>query len=155
MATSALPLVIDALVALCEDLMPADVDVFDGPGVSDSAAQAAIFIGTDSLEQSDEVTAGSASQAWAQIGQGGDRDQEGVVNCVAQAWSGDTTQKSARDAAYALTQLVEAAVRDDYTLGVPQLLWATYGGDERLDFQQDDAGVRARVYFQVGFRARL
>lgn len=76
---------------------------------------------------------------------------------TAHSWIGDVgtaAQKVARDAAYAMTTVVENLMRSNNTLGVTTVLWTGFGGEELVQ-NQDENGARAWVSFTISFRARI
>jgi hypothetical protein len=155
MATSAVPAVIDALVAL-SDAALSTVTVYDGFGVSDDPGDF-LMIGVDDPDSGDAASSTDSSQQAATLGTGRARDETGEVTCVALSWNGNGDQKAARDAVFATTAAVETLCRSNPSLSITgyPLLVVGFGATQRLMQNQDEDGAEAAVFFSVRFRARL
>ena len=154
MSTSAVPAVIDALVTATRTSLPS-LRVYDGVGISDDPGDW-LMIGVDDpdVESRRRTFAATARQEWAHANFTA-RDEEGDVTCVAMSWNGDADIKAARDAVYATTAAVETVLRANPSLGVPNVLWTSFGPDLDLSQMQGENGASAFVIFTVRFRARL
>ena len=155
MATSAVPEVIDALVALARTEVT-DTLVFDGIGATDDPGNF-LMIGVEDPDIEGAAFSADVKQGWANANYT-TRDEEGDITCVALAWvgdSGDAGQKAARDAAYAITAALEAALRTDPSLGLPTLLWSGFGTTSQLSQAQGSGGSSALLVFRINFRARI
>lgn len=156
MATSAIPDLIDALVALARTALP-DTLVFDGIGATDDPGDF-LMIGVEDPDIEGAAFSADVKQDWAAMGPNAPRDEEGDITCVALAWvgeSGSDGQKAARDAAYAITAALEAALRVDVTLGLPTLLWTGFGTTSQLSQAQGAGGSSALIVFRIHFAARI
>lgn len=153
MATSALPTLINALVTNATATL-ADVDVYDGLGVTSDPAQNTLHIGVDDVNTPAEAFSGHAQQQWANANHTS-RDEEGHVVCAAASWNGDGDAKAARDGAFATVAAIENMLRDDPSQGIAALLWTSLGGRIALSQWQDDGGATAVVIFTVLYRARI
>lgn len=152
MATSAVPFVIDALVAAATTALP-NLGVYDGFGLSDTPGDF-LMVGVEDPDNADTAESANAQQSWAHVG-GTARDEEGDVTCCALSWNGDGDQNAARTAAYATLAALEDLLRADKTLGVATVLWTSFGTSQQLHQAQDTSGAVAWVVFQIHFRARL
>lgn len=151
MATSAIPSVIDALVAIGQSVE--SVVVIDGFGTTDDPGDF-LMIGVDDPDNEGSAQSADSQQNWASNNPGS-VDESGQVTCAALSWNGDSDPKAARDAAFATCGALAVAIRNNPTLGLPTLLWARYGTQQTLTQNQDDNGAMAIVVFQVYFRARI
>lgn len=152
MSTSAIPDVIDALVTACTSALT-NISVYDGWGVSDDPGDF-LMIGVDDPDANNETNSGSSQQDWANA-TGTKRNESGDISCAALSWNGDSDQKAARTAVFATTAAVEDVLRSDYTLGLPTLLWTSYGTSTQLTQSVNSTGAMALVVFKVHFEARI
>lgn len=153
MATSQIPTLIDALVALAQSVEIPSLTVYDGTGSIANPGDF-IMIGVDDPDAPDSSNAADSQQQWAAT-TGGAIDETGKVTCAALSWNGNGDQKAARDAAFATCNALATALRSNPTLGLAQLLWVRYGADQALSQDQTDAAAQALVIFSVYFRARF
>lgn len=156
MAGSAVPLVIDALVAKAQAIP--DVTASDGLNV-DQNYGSYLMIGVEDPDSTDMQFSAETSEDFASTGAGAhSRDEEGDIVCAAWAWNGlhgSEGSKAARDAAYAILDALALAIREDISLGVPQLLWASPRTSTRLSQLQSSEGSGALLVFRINFHARL
>lgn len=164
--TSQVPAVIDYLVAtaktssLLGQANPA-VSVFDGvqPPAATQALPQVLWIGADPT-QPDGVFA-DGTQSFALLDHARTKDEDGIITCAAQHWSGDPSVKVHRDGAAAIVAGVETMLRGDAGVTGPGdakmgglVLWS--GVDVgRWQTRQLAGGVAVLVVFTVMFRARL
>ena len=158
MVASRIPAVIDALVATWR---AAGINVIDGPVPSDDY-RGAIWVGYDAngLEVSNFNAATTRSE-WGPMGQRA-RDEELSITCAAVALGNGVDYKPARDAAFALVEAADTAIRQrpaDPSLGLlgnvaPYLVAAIHVTDL---FQEptENAGPQARVTFTVDVKTRI
>jgi len=155
-ATSVVPALIDALVTQATAALPTKM-VSYGSGVTDDPGDY-LMVGISDPDNTDDfVDSADAEGTWAGLGNHA-RDQRGNIWCVAASTNGDASnagQKAAVDAAYATVAAVDTLVRNSPTLGILVGGWAIHGSSERLSMSQDHHGARARVAFQIAFKARL
>ncbi|KUH38386.1 MULTISPECIES: hypothetical protein [Streptomyces] len=155
MATSAVPAAIDALLAILRAAPAlADVDIIDGPPTGDMSAADIVAVGW----QPDGEDAVSLVQEFAYAG-ARRRDEEFVISCWLESWTGDSDVASRRTRAFELLAVVEDALRaSDAAPEAPTLggavLWAhlTAGTLRQVN---TDQGVRVGVAFSVACRARI
>ena len=152
MGTSAVPDVIDALVTACTAALP-NAKVYDGFGISDDPGDF-LMIGVDDPDAADKANSAESEQAWANA-DGTARDETATITCAALSWNGDANQKTARDGAYAITAAVENLLRANPSLGLPTVLWTSFGTSSQLTQVQDEQGALALLVFRIQFRARL
>jgi hypothetical protein len=138
----------------------APVDVRYGYGYTDTQVGTAVMIGaTDPFsEPGTPDTIEESSQQWVGTGNGGRRDEEGDLQCVAVSWTGNPGQEGvqeAYEAAYAATAGVEAYLKANPTVGdVLGLLWAEFGTDSQAR-EFDNNGPVCLLQFSIHFRARF
>lgn len=153
MATSAIPALINALVANATAALT-DTDVYDGFGVTSDPAENVLHIGVDDVNNDGGASSAYAQQEWANANHTS-RDEDGHVVCAASSWNGDGDAKAARDGAFATVAAIENMLRANPSQGVATLLWTSLGGSINLSQWQDDAGATAVVIFTVNYRARI
>lgn len=153
MATSAVYDVIDALLAEAPSRMPAKVQVLDGAAVTEGPGDF-LMIGSNDPDSEDDMDAASSRQEWAHANHTA-RDEVGEVNLVALSWNGAGDQAQARHRVKAICAGLEDLLRETPTLGLPTLLWTSFGPS--LDFKQaqGEAGAAAQATFTVLFQARI
>lgn len=160
MTVSVVPLLIDALVARCQDALPSTVAVYDGMGVSDDPSDY-VMIGVEDPFR-DTESASESKQEWFEAGVGAKRSETGTILCAALAWTGDTNVKVARERVYDTANAIAAMLRAgepdnprDFSLGLDGLLWTSYGTNSRLHQGQTDDGCFALVMFEIYFEAQI
>lgn len=157
MGTSAVFGLIDTLVAHFREVLPADVQVYDGYGLSDDANDF-LMVGVEDPNGS-EATSADVKQEWAGLGAKA-RYEAGTVTCAALAWRGnpgEQGQGEARAAAAAIIAAVENDLRADPNLGgtVPGLMWTGFGDRLRLIQDQSESGPWALVVFDIAYKAKI
>lgn len=163
--TSQVPAVIDYLVAAAQAsaLLGAanpKVSVFDGPqppAATQSLPQV-LWIGCDPSQQ-DGVFA-DATQSWPILDNARTKDEDGILTCSAQHWSGDPSNKVHRDGAAAIVAGVETLLRGNGTTGpgdatMGRLVFWSGVDVGRWETRQIAGGVACLVVFTVIYRARL
>lgn len=116
------------------------------------------MVGVDDPDTETFTLAAETRENPANMGTSRSRDERGLLSCVAESWSGDPNQKTARDAAYATTAAVAGLVRNRATppFGVASLITVEFVEDsQRLMQGQFTVGAVARVHFSISFHARL
>lgn len=161
MATSAIPVLIDALVTQARASLP-NCLVIDGFGVTNDANPNVLMVGVDDPDSQSAADSTDSAQEMATAGTPRTRDQQGTITCAALSWNGGGNQKAVRDAAYATLAAVENLLRLDPRLGLTSFpLLVCQLGDDRLSQNQYVAtdtttgGVDALVIFTVKFQARI
>lgn len=149
-----LGVLIDGLVDTLTTALP-NVLVIDGPPLEGaSTGKEVLCIGWDGSPDGDE--AGTAAQEIKGLGAPA-RDETINLTCYAESSSGSKAMKSTRDAALAVVQAVEDALRDDMQLGGtltgPSRVW--FGGIDALRQPQLSSGRRAGVVFTISAFARI
>lgn len=155
MATSVVPALIDALVTTLTAALPS-VRVYDGFGISEDAGDY-LMVGVADAE-GDDGEAARTDEEQATFGSTRPRDESGGIHMVALSWNGDASQKTARDAVYAIAAGVANALRPNTApdvLGVTGLLGVGYGANTVLEQTQDEAGAKAVLRFDISFMARI
>jgi len=157
MATSRVPATIDYLVSLFTSAATLGqatppVAVYDGPVVTQAPAQLILFVGMDDPDTEDAPTSATGAQTWAGLGKQA-KNEDITVNCVAEAWGGDTDIKQIRDAAYGIVAAAENLLRADVMLGGVFLFGGIPGTVLRQN--QTTSGAVARVTFPVEGQARI
>ncbi len=154
MATSAVPALIDALVANARAALPTTTGVYDGAGITAEPGNDYLMVGVDDVDGNGVSFSADSSQQWANANYTA-RDEEGAVVCAAVSWNGDGDQKAARDAVYATVATIETMLRANPSQGVGAVLWTSFGGRVQLSQDQNEQGASAIVVFRVNFRARI
>ena len=136
----------------------APIEVHYGYGYGDAPAGKSLMIGAvDPFSQGDDTT-DEATQRWTSTGLNALRDEDGVIRCVAMAWTGNVGEagvKQAYEDAHTVTAAVEASLRSDPTLGgLTGLAWAEFGFDSATR-EFDDNGPVCLVQFSIHYRARI
>lgn len=154
MTVSVVPLLIDAMLDTYRAALEG-VRVSDGTGVTDDPADYLMVGIQDPFDSTD--SSANSEQDWAGVGTFAPRSEVGSVFCAALCWSGDTNMKTVRDRVYEIVDTVAALHRDpnDVSLGVPQLLWTSFGARTNLEQNQGDEGCYALVMFSVEFNAQI
>jgi hypothetical protein len=150
-ATSAVPALIDAMVATFDAALSANV--YDGYGNSDDPGDF-LMVGIDDPDSDDWADAATTKQDWANANYTA-RSEEGDIICAALSWNGDGNQKAARDAVYATQAAVETALRANPSLGVSSVLWTSFGTDASYRQIQGQHGAASLLIFRIFFRAQL
>lgn len=151
MATTAFQQVIDGLVAAL-NASPAlsGVRVFDGLEIDFSFPGDAIVVGSDGSEDS-EVTAGSTSQDFAELGNM-HQWEDGIVNVAVWSWSGGTSMRDRRTRAFELQSAIDTAIRANANFGgVCQYARIS---SSSITYRQTDAGAAVLLGLAVSYRAR-
>ncbi|MEU5111711.1 hypothetical protein AB0G64_09445 [Streptomyces longwoodensis] len=142
---SRLPEVIKALVALGKtDTELGDVEVVDGPQVSESDADDWLIVGFDG-DPSGDFEAGQSLGDWS--GLGTSREEQFQLTVAAIANRGDTDIVTARRRAYEIGGRVVAWLREQPNLGLHSLEAAI--GSTRLVQDQTEDGAQARLLLTV------
>lgn len=149
MVTSAFPGVVDALISKLRTALP-DVVVFDGIEPTNDSIEKYIVVGANDPEASD-VTAGTASNEYISLG-AKSMFENGTVNCVLVAQSGDTALADQRLAAFTLLNTVDTTVRSDTSLN-GSCLYAGLG-DTTTSYVQTTLGAAVEIAFTVNYRAK-
>lgn len=155
MATSAVPAAIDALLEILRAAPELEgVEVIDGPPVDDQSEADQLCVGY----QPGEGESASMVQDFAYAG-ARRRDEQGVINCWIDTWSGDDEVQPRRQRAFALLAVVEDVLRASDTAreaptlgGVVQ--WSQLAAGS-LNQVLTDQGMRVGIAFTVTFFARI
>lgn len=161
--TSQIPAVTDWLVnaAQTSDAL-SGVSVFDGPQVpaATQSMESVLWIGADPASLSEAT--GEADQMWPVMDNARTRDEDGVITCAAQHWSGDTTIATHRNGAAAIVAAVELLLRGTPRVGGPGdatmgglVMWSGVAGPYAWYPRQVANGALVLVTFKITYRARL
>lgn len=160
--TTRVPDVLDALVSLFTAELPTTV-VVDGPlSKNDGETYTAprrLFVGADTADPAQQAIAVTGVQSFRSDG-ARNRDEDAVVNCVAEGWTGDTVMKTARDYAATILDGVESVLRATAVapsapaLGVAGVMYSELTVTDWVQ-AQTDRGAYCRIEFGVRFRAFL
>ncbi|WP_327160553.1 hypothetical protein [Streptomyces zaomyceticus] len=155
MTTSAVPAAIDALLEILR-ASPAltGVQIIDGPPVDDQSTADQLCIGY----QPGEGESASMLQDFAYAG-ARQREENAVISCWIDCWSGDGDIRPMRLRAFALLAVVEDALRaSDAFPEAPTLngvvQWSQLAGAS-LHQSLTDQGARAGMGFTVTYLARI
>ncbi|MFD3333516.1 hypothetical protein ACFWV1_12850 [Streptomyces sp. NPDC058700] len=155
MAPSAVPAAIDALLEILRAAPAlADVQIVDGPPVDDQSVPDQLFVGW----QPGEGESASLLQDFAYAG-ARQRDENGVINCWIDCWTGDIDIRPRRQRAFALLAVVEEALRaSDAAREAPTLngtvQWSQLAAGA-LRQSSTEQGARAGLGFTVSYFARI
>lgn len=154
MAVSAVPALIDALVAQTSAALP-NALVFDGQGVTDNPGDF-LMIGVDDPNTTDFAHSSDSQQDPATMATTRPRDEKGSIYCSALSWNGAGDVKAARDAAYATTEVVASICRGGgANLGMNNVRALVYGANKSDAHMQADTGAIWIVSFSISFIARI
>lgn len=151
MATSAIPRVIDALIAQTTAALP-EVNICDGYGLGEDPGDF-LMIGVDDPDSDVAANSADSQQARANVGQSGAREEEGEITCVALSWNGNADPKAARDGAFGITDALENLLRASPDLGLGPTIWTDFGTQLEVYQQQHGDGASCLLIFRVGFHA--
>ncbi len=136
---------VDALLAACRAAPALSAAyVSDGPRMADAGDF--VIIGHDDAVDDDQ--AGRIDQSWHDTGIAARRDDVAQVRCAVASQDGGSDLASARSAAFALLGAVEAVIRSDPSLGMPEVIGTevTFG---TIRQGRTDQGVYCLVQFTV------
>lgn len=158
--TTALPQIIDALVAQAEAVVPVGTLVIDGEGGTTSDPGNFLIVGSSNADGEGDVTAGTARQQWRTARAGasfdGARLEQGAVNLLAAAHTGNDVQKEARDAAVAIMDAVLGLCTQDPSLGLQSVTQTTPGADVRIfQVRTDEGSLWTFVEFSIAYMAHI
>lgn len=150
MASSAVPRVLDALLAMLRGAAwPAALEIVDGPPGIDQSAPDRLYVGA-ALD--DLLPAVSGNQEWPHLSVS-TKDDLFTVVCVLQSWTGDTDPKAGRDRLFGYLAVVEAQLRSNVNLS-GACLWCGLGAYQ-LYQRQTQEGLLMALQFDVAGRARI
>jgi hypothetical protein len=162
-ATSQVPTVIGYLVdtftaaATLGTATPA-VAVRCGPALSGDFSLLSLSIGVEdpaTVENGDTVNGASSDQTWVGMG-ARTRDEDLVVFCVAEAWTGDSGDtRAAMVAVYGILAAVENLLGADTYLGGLSLFQNPGSTGHTLKWRQGQGGLAAFVPFRIAVKSRL
>ncbi len=130
-----------------------DTPVVDGPFVTDDQPRKFLIVGSNG---SDDETAVSFNQDWANIGYGSNsqRDEELVVDCFLKVWDGSDNYRALRTTAGTVLGYVSDALRALPALSSSAVLWSSIGNGQVLQGVAED-GAEVSVVFQILVHARI
>lgn len=152
---AAFPTVIDAIVTVATSAIEVEgvVRVVRGRDLSDDPGDV-VMVGVRDVTPVDWDTAGTFNQSMQTFG--GGREEVGLVYGLIFANDGDADQGAALDAACDHLAALEAAVREDPTLGLTQFDYVvaeTQTGD--ITESQNDSGATAALSFAITYKIRI
>ncbi|MBL3670639.1 hypothetical protein JL475_32660 [Streptomyces sp. M2CJ-2] len=148
---SRVPEVIDALVALgAADTALAEVQVSDGPEVTETSAPDWLVIGFDGDPNGDFQAANTVG-GWTDFGTG--REEQFQITVAAIASRGDTDVRAARARAYEIGGRVEAWLRADPSIGLGRGQVEAAIEASQLTQDQTSQGVQAVLLLTMAGRA--
>lgn len=150
---SAIPAVIDALVASFTAAMPPET-VFDGYGLTEAEPEQYVIVGCQDADSDVIDEAASSTQGWAWLGHVA-RDELIQVKCVAVGWNGDADIQAARNNAFGALKMITDAIENDPSLGVNASTWVTGITSTVLRQAQSAMGATATLSFDIEVRSRL
>ena len=152
MAASQWPAVVAALLTQLSADGTLAGKVYDGIPVTAESIADGVFIGV--VLDEDTGDAGSIEQDWHEMGGIPPKDETGWIRCTVVSQRGDTDLSVPRTAAFALLAAVESVCRNDYDLGLSDLLWAhVRAGNIRQG--QTPRGTFCEIEFRVYYSALI
>lgn len=82
------------------------------------------------------------------------REESGHVNCVAYVRNGDGDSLAAQARLKVLCDALATVVRENYSLGIAELLWTGFTVTQ-IDHDQDDDGAWAVANIHILFKAQI
>ncbi len=154
---SAVPAVVDALIST---LTTAGLTVLDGPGITDDPLPLSVHVGWGDPDSEQIEESAASDQQWAWLGHT-QRDETVTVHCRIVSWDGGSdpgAMKRVRDAAFGAFADIGSAVQADPSLGASASGVLNVTDIARIalyQVQDEEAGTRADIAFDVTCRARL
>ena len=148
---TAAPNLIDNLItALKAASTLSDVTIYDGPQISEDYPNKWIAVGHDGTEDG-EVVAYNSRNEYGPLG-AKKMYEDGAINCVLVAWTGDTVVSDARTAGLDILSKVDTVIRNDPSFGGVVL----YSGLEShaATYIQSNAGLGIEIIFTIFYKAR-
>lgn len=143
---------IPAAVAAAKTLVPKDVQVFNGYGVTNDPSDFVQIGVMDPFSTSAAVAIETGHEfAYANTTTA---DETGHINCVAFTRNGDGNPDLAWARLQQVLDPIALHLRSNYTLGVDGVMWVRFSLTQ-ADHDQDDAGAWAIASFRLNFRARI
>ena len=160
--TSRGPALIDYLVNLFSTsatlgaaAAPNTVTIFDGPAVTELDPFLKLYVGINDPENVGE-SAYESNQTWAALGRLA-RNEQVIVHCCAEAWSGVDDVKTVRTSCAAITSAVEVLMQTDSSQFGGNVLYPDPGvaNISSPQISQTGAGVKVRQAFDLIFICRI
>lgn len=151
MATTALPNLIDAVVAALKAASSlSGVTIYDGIEIDSSDPTNWIAVGHDGGEDGEVVVANIRNE-YKTLG-AKSMFEDGFLNCTLVSWTGDTSLSACRVSAYALLDAVDTVIRSDPSFGGVVL----YSGLESNSptYLQTNQGAGIQINFTISYRAK-
>lgn len=152
MATSVVPALIDALVSTFTSAITT-ARVYDGFGSTEDPGDF-LMVGVEDPDLEGSAFAADVTQDWTNANTTA-RSESGDITCAALSWNGNTDQKAARDAVYAVLAAAETALRNNPSVGLANVLWTSFGTNLQLSQNQTTTSALAMVIFRIHFEARI
>lgn len=136
------------------------VSVFLGPELSEGFATLALWVALDDPQSFQfgqspgEMVGVLSTQEWASM-PAGPRDEHLTIQCLAEAWSGDTDTRTAMLNAYSIVAAAENDLRSDVSLGGGFQFQLPGSTNHRMRWHQGDGGAACRIGFDVDVFARI
>lgn len=128
-----------------------DFPVFDGPSLSVGDEGMFLMVGYDPIDN--DGSAASTRQDYKAIG-GRSKAETGTIRSTVTAWSGDSETKPRREKVAAALSDLEAAIRNDISLG-GLVLWANFGPGIDLNQMLTTEGNQVYARIDVTYEARI
>ena len=151
MATTALPNLIDAVVAALKAASSlSGVTIYDGIEIDSSDPLNWISIGHDGSEDG-EVIAANVRNEYKVLG-AKSMYENGSLNCTLVSWTGDTNLSACRTSAYSLLSAVDTVIRTDPSFG-GVVLWSGLE-NHTPTYLQTNQGSGVQINFTIFYQAR-
>ena len=158
--TSRVPALLDYLYNLFANdpaigLATPPVFVYDGPPTTALDPGLKLFVGLTDPDSPGLEPAADFTQSWASIGRRG-RNEQVIIHCAAEAWSGSDDIRGMRVAAYGIVSAVETLMQADTTQFGGNVLFPDPGVTTGQLLQANTTtGALARVMFDITFKSRI
>lgn len=153
MSSSIVPALIDALVTQAVAALPTTL-VIDGVGITDDPGDY-LMVGVADPDDGGESEAAAATQQQMTFGATRPRLEQGVIHMAARSIDGGGSQKTARDAVYAIQEALASVLRTTDNLGVAGVMSLSNGSTLRLMQNQTDFGAMATLLYDIAFDAQI
>ena len=131
------------------------VFVYDGPPTSALDPGLKLFVGLTDPDNTSYELAADFTQSWASLGRRG-RNEQVIIHCAAEAWSGADDIKTVRVAVYGIVAAVETLMQADTTQFGGNVLFPDPGVTTGQLLQANTTtGAIARVMFDITFKSRI
>lgn len=132
------------------------VTVYDGPAVTEYDAPLKLYVGLNDPDAGAGENAYDSTQEWAALGRMA-RNENLVIHCCSEAWSGSDDIAAIRDSCTAITAAVEVLMQSDTSQFGGNVLYPNPGMTNVSSPQNEQTGkgVIVRQPFDLAFFCRI